>query len=51
VDVFAIIEKSLSLAKKKSINYQSDGRRREVDCVQQIFQQSFDHVDDLEARP
>ncbi len=28
---------------------QSDDGRHGVDCVQQVFQQSFDHVDDLEA--
>ncbi len=31
------------------MNYQSDDRRHVVDCVQQVFQRSFDHVDHLEA--
>ncbi len=33
---------------KKSINYQSDDRRHVRDCVQQVQQQSSDHVDNLE---
>jgi len=31
------------------MNYQSDNRRYVVDFVHQAFQQSFDHVDHLEA--
>ncbi len=34
---------------EKSLNYQSDNRRHVVDCVQQVFQQSFYHVDHLET--
>ncbi len=30
------------------INYQSDDRRLVVDCVEQVLQQNFDHVDNLE---
>lgn len=29
--------------------YQSDSRRHVEDCVQQVFQQSFEHLDNLEA--
>lgn len=28
---------------------QSDDRRHVEDCAQQVFQQSFDHIDNLEA--
>ncbi len=44
VGVCAIILKGLLLAKKIK-NYQSDVRRHVVDCVQQVCQQRFDHVD------
>jgi len=29
------------------MNNQSEDRRHEVDCVKQVFQQSFGHNDDL----
>lgn len=32
-----------------SINYQSDDREHVADCVQQVSQQSFNYVDNLEA--
>ncbi len=32
-----------------SMYYESGDRIHVVDCVQQVFQQSFDHADNLEA--
>ncbi len=43
MDVCAITLKAPLLAKK----YKADDRRHVVDC--QIFQQSFDHIDNSEA--
>lgn len=48
VDVFRITLKYILLA-NKSIKYQSNDRRHEVDCVEQSFQHNFAHVDHLEA--
>lgn len=45
VDTLTII---LILLLAKNINYQSDDRRLVVDCVEQVLQQNFDHVDNLE---
>ncbi len=39
----------LQFTYEKSINYHSDDRRHVVDCEQQVFQQSFDHIYNLET--
>ncbi len=46
-DIFTIILKGSSLAKKYklSISWQ---KSRSIDCIQQVFKHSFDHVDNLE---
>ncbi len=31
------------------MNYQSKDRKHVVDCAQQVFQEGFDHIDNLEA--
>ncbi len=41
--------KVILLWKIKTINYLSDGRRYIVNCVKQVFEQSFDHADHIEA--
>lgn len=47
--IFGIYKAYKAFYLLKGMNYQSDNRRHVLDCIQQDFHRSFDHVGDLEA--